>query len=120
MFKTKKYFVVATQFIGGISFGSLALTLQTHNFFGYSLAFFAVIAFNGATHDIATDGVYINVLNAKEQAEFIGWQGAFYNVAKVLSQGAFVFIAGQLEQSIGLVPAWTIVMAIFGCNNGCA
>ena len=36
MFKTKKYFVVATQFIGGISFGFLALTLQTHNFFGYS------------------------------------------------------------------------------------
>jgi PAT family beta-lactamase induction signal transducer AmpG len=114
MFKTKKYFVIATQFIGGISFGLLALTLPTHNFFSYSLAFFAIIAFNGATHDIAADGVYINVLNAKEQAEYIGWQGAFYNVAKVLSQGAFVYVAGQLEISIGIVPAWTIVMAIFG------
>jgi MFS transporter, PAT family, beta-lactamase induction signal transducer AmpG len=114
MFKTKKYFVVATQFIGGISFGLLALTLQTHNFFGYSLAFFAIIAFNGATHDIAADGVYINVLDSKEQAKYIGWQGAFYNVAKVLSQGAFVFIAGELEQSIGLVTAWTIVMTVFG------
>jgi PAT family beta-lactamase induction signal transducer AmpG len=114
MFKTKKYFVVATEFIGGISFGLLALTLQTHNFFGYSLAFFAIIAFNGATHDIAADGVYINVLNAQEQAEYVGWQNAFYNVAKVLSQGAFVFVAGELEQSIGLVPAWTIVMTIFG------
>lgn len=114
MFKTKKYFVIATQFIGGVSFGLLALTLHLHNFFGYSLALFAIIAFNGATHDIAADGVYINVLTEKEQSEYVGWQGAFYNVAKVLSQGAFVFIAGELEISMGVVPAWTIVMCIFG------
>ncbi len=114
MFKTKKYFVLATQFIGGISFGLLALTLQAHNFFGYSLACFAIIAFNGATHDIAADGVYINALTSQEQSEYIGWQGAFYNVAKVLSQGAFVFIAGELEQKVGITPAWMIVMSVFG------
>jgi MFS transporter, PAT family, beta-lactamase induction signal transducer AmpG len=115
MFKTKKYFVVATQFTGGVVFGLLALTLHLHDFFGYSLALFAIIAFNGATHDIAADGVYINALTEKEQSEYVGWQGAFYNVAKVLSQGAFVFIAGELEKSMGVVTAWTIVMGIFGC-----
>jgi PAT family beta-lactamase induction signal transducer AmpG len=114
MFKTKKYFVVATQFIGGISFGFLALTLHLPGFFGYSLAFFAIIAFNGATHDIAADGVYINALTTHEQAEYVGWQGAFYNLAKVLTQGAFVYLAGQLEISMGIVTAWTIVMCIFG------
>jgi len=114
MFKTKKYFVVATQFIGGIGFGLLALTLKLPNFFQYSLALLAIIAFNGATHDIAGDGVYINALTGKEQAEYVGWQGAFYNVAKVLSQGAFVYLAGQLETSIGVVHAWMTVMALFG------
>ena len=61
MFKTKKHFVVATQFIGGISFGILALTLPLEGFLQYSLVMFVIIAFNSATHDIAADGVYINV-----------------------------------------------------------
>ena len=114
MFKTKKYFVVGTQFIGGVTFGLLALTLPLDGFFRYSLALFAIIAFNGATHDIAADGVYINVLSPKVQAQFVGWQGAAYNIAKVFTQGALVYLAGQLETSIGIVHAWMTVMGVFG------
>ena len=114
MFKTKKYFVIATQFFGGVSFGLLALTLQLPGFFSWSLALFAIIAFNFATHDIAADGVYVNVLSDKQQAEYVGWQGAFYNVGKILSQGVFVIIAGILETRLGVFPAWTIVMGMFG------
>jgi MFS transporter, PAT family, beta-lactamase induction signal transducer AmpG len=114
MFKTKKHFVVATQFISGVGFGLLALTLPLDGFFRYSLALFAVIAFNGATHDIAADGVYINVLTEKLQAQYVGWQGAAYNIAKIFSQGALVFLAGQLEQTVGIVQAWMIVMGVFG------
>ncbi len=114
MFKTKKYFVLATQFLGGISFGLLALSLHLPSFFTWTLILFGIIAINSAIHDTAADGVYINVLSNKEQAEFVGWQGAFYNVGKVLSQGAFVYLAGRMEKSIGVVSAWTIVMASFG------
>jgi MFS transporter, PAT family, beta-lactamase induction signal transducer AmpG len=114
MFKTKKYFVVVTQFAGGISFGILALTLHLPDYFQWSLVFFAIIAFNFATHDIAADGVYVNVLSDKQQAQYVGWQGAFYNVGKILSQGVFVILAGYLEKNIGIVPAWTIVMGLFG------
>ncbi len=115
MFKTKKHFVVATQFIGGVGFGLVALSLPLDGFFKYSLALFAIIAFDGATHDIATDGVYINVLSEKLQAKFVGWQGASYNVAKIFAQGGLVYIAGQLETSIGVVQAWMVVMGVFGC-----
>jgi len=114
MFKTKKYFVIATQFFGGVCFGLLALTLNLPDFFKWSLALFAIIAFNFATHDIAADGVYINSLSQKDQARFIGWQGAFYNVGKILSQGAFVILAGYLEGTVGVVKAWMIVMVLFG------
>ena len=114
MFKTKKYFVIATQFIGGILFGLVALTLPLSSFFRYSIALFGIIAFNFATHDIAADGVYINVLNQNEQSKFVGWQGAFYNVAKFISQGALVYAAGQLEMALGVIHAWMIVMGIFG------
>ncbi len=114
MFKTKKHFVVATQFIGGVAFGLLALSLQLDDFFQYSLAMFVIIAFNSATHDIAADGVYINTLSSKEQAQYVGWQGAFYNIAKILSQGALVYVAGKLELVIGVAEAWMIVMGLFG------
>lgn len=114
MFKTKKHFVVITQFFGGVAFGILALTLPLEGFLQYSLVMFIIIAFNSATHDIAADGIYINALTPHEQAEYVGWQGAFYNVAKVLSQGALVYIAGKLELTIGVVEAWMIVMGLFG------
>ena len=109
MFKTKKHFVVATQFMTGITFVLLAFTLPLNHFFQYSIALLAVVAFSGATHDIATDGVYLNALNAKLQAQYIGWQGAFYNIAKILSGGALVFLAGQMETKFGVVKAWMLV-----------
>jgi MFS transporter, PAT family, beta-lactamase induction signal transducer AmpG len=114
MFKTKKYFVIATQFIGGAAFGLLAFSLPLSGFFQYSLAILAILAFNSATHDIAADGVYVNVLSEKEQAQFVGWQGACYNIGKIIAQGALVYVAGRLEVTVGVVNAWMIVMGIFG------
>ncbi|MDA0196024.1 MAG: hypothetical protein O2887_13750 [Bacteroidetes bacterium] len=58
MFKTKKHFVVITEFIGGVAFGVLALTLPLEGFLQYSLVMFVIIAFNSVTHDIAADGAY--------------------------------------------------------------
>lgn len=114
MFKTKKHFVIATQFISGITFGLVALALHLPGFFSYSIAMLAIVAFSGSTHDIAADGVYINSLTTTQQAQYCGWQNAFYNIAKVLSGGAFVYLAGQLETTIGVVQAWTVVMGLFG------
>jgi MFS transporter, PAT family, beta-lactamase induction signal transducer AmpG len=114
MFKTKKHFVVITQLVTGVTFGLVALSLPLNGFFRYSLALLAVIAFSGSTHDIATDGVYLNVLSLKDQAKYIGWQGAAYNMAKILTGGAFVFLAGELEIRLGVVRAWMVVMSLYG------
>jgi len=114
MFKTKKQFVVATQLITGVSFALVAFSLHLPDFFTYSIAFMAVIAFSGATHDIATVGVYLNELSPEDQAKYVGWQGAFYNLAKVLSGGALVYLAGELEKTMGVSTAWMIVMGIYG------
>ena len=114
MFKTKKYFVVATQMLTGVTFIFVALSLPLNDFFRYSIALLAVVALSGATHDIATDGVYLNVLSPKLQAKYIGWQGAAYNIAKIISGGAFVYLAGELEQIFGVVKAWMAVMAVYG------
>lgn len=114
MFKTKKFFVVLTQFCSGIFFGLVALSLQLPNFFAISIALLAVIAFSGATHDVATDGVYMAVLDKDEQAKYIGWQGAFYNVAKLAATGGLVYLAGYLIERVGVVDAWMLIMGCCG------
>ena len=114
MFRTKKDFVLATEFLGGVSFGLLVLTLQLPSYFAWTIILFGIVALNSAVHDTAADGVYVTVLDDTEQATYVGWQGAFYNVGKILSQGAFVLLAGILEKDIGVKPAWTIVMGSFG------
>ncbi len=114
MFKTKKFFVYTTQIFTGCLFGLVALSLQLPYFFAISIAIFFIIAFSGATHDMAADGVYLNELTPKLQAEYVGWQGAFYNIAKVLSGGLLVYMAGELEKKWGIANAWMAVMAAYG------
>ncbi|MDR1681312.1 MAG: MFS transporter [Prevotellaceae bacterium] len=112
MFRSKKYFVVGTQLITGLSFALLALSLPLPGFFTYAIALMGLIAFSGATHDIATDGIYMNELNPPTQAKYIGWQGAFFNIAKVVCNGGLVFLAGVLMKSIGTLYAWMVIMGI--------
>jgi PAT family beta-lactamase induction signal transducer AmpG len=114
MFKTKKHFVVATQIVTGLMFMLVALSLPLNDFFRYSIALLAVVAISGATHDIATDGLYLDVLSPKLQAKYVGWQGAAYNIAKIVSGGAFVYMAGELEKTIGIKYAWMSVMGTYG------
>lgn len=124
LFKTKKFFVIATQLITGITFGLVAFSLNLPNFFSISIALLAVIAFSGATHDIVCDGVYMSELSSSEQAKYIGWQGAFYNIAKIVATGGLVYLAGFLIETYtqgnsdtasmlaANQKAWIIIMAI--------
>lgn len=112
MFKTKKHFVVITQIVTGVAFALVALSLPLPDFFCYAIALMGVIAFSGATHDIAGDGVYLTELNPTQQAKYIGWQGAFYNLAKILTNGGLVYLAGTLKNTLGIVHAWMLIMFI--------
>ncbi len=114
MFRTKKFFVVVTQFLSGIALALVAMTLPLPSFFPYAVAIMAVVAFSGATHDIALDGIYIHELSTTDQARYMGWQGAFYNIAKVMAMGGLVYLAGVLQQRIGVMGAWMTIMAVCG------
>ena len=118
---TKKNCVVATQAISGFCFGLIAFLLPLPDFFAFTIAMMGVIALSGATHDIATDGIYLTALDKKTQSTYIGWQGAFYNLAKVLANGGLVWLAGVLighfkASNPGRAPfyAWMIIMGILG------
>ncbi|MEE1302909.1 MAG: MFS transporter, partial [Bacteroidales bacterium] len=82
---SKRMIVVATQIISGAGFACVALALHLPSFFAVCIALLAVVAFSGATHDIALDGLYMAELSEQDQAKYIGWQGAFYNIAKLVA-----------------------------------
>lgn len=112
LYKTKKFFVVATELFSGVMFGIVALSLTLSNFFAASIAGLAMIAFSGATHDIAGDGVYMSELDNSQQSKYIGWQGAFYNIAKIVGTGLLVWLAGTLgELGLGAKGSWMTVLA---------
>lgn len=104
IFGTKKIYVVATQIITGATFGGVAMALGMSDFFAITIALLAVVAFSGATHDVACDGVYMSELSNSEQAKYIGWQGAFYNIAKIVGTGGLVYLAGIFFKSFGGNP----------------
>lgn len=119
IYKTKKFFVVLTQLLSGVMFSLVALALGASHFFAITIAMLAVIAMSGATHDIAADGTYMTVLSKDEQARWIGWQGAFYNIAKIAATGGLVYLEGILAKSVGVRQAWTIVMLLIGIMMCC-
>lgn len=103
MYKTKKFFVVLTQILSGLLFGIVAFSLRFDYFFAIGIATMAVIAFSGSTHDIACDGVYMAELSTEDQAKYIGVQGAFYNIARLVANGGLVALAGLLAEHFGAV-----------------
>ncbi len=113
LYKTKKFYIYISQIICGLLFALSVASMYTDHFFGISVVLFLLTAFFGATQDIAADGLYLQELTAKQQAEYVGWQGTFYNFAKLFSNGGMIFLAGMLIPILGNTHAWAIVMAIY-------
>ncbi|MDD2799676.1 MAG: MFS transporter [Bacteroidales bacterium] len=119
IFRTKRWWVVTMQSFIGIAFACVAFALPQPFFFQTTLAFFWLLAFSSATHDIAADGFYMLGLNAYQQSFFVGIRSTFYRIAMISGQGLFVVLAGALEKGYlvsdvrGNVPlAWSITFYV--------
>ena len=95
--KTKRWWIVAMQLLIGASLGGVAFTIPGPYWLQGSLAFFWLMAFSSATHDIAADGFYMLGLDEHKQAYFVGIRSTFYRIATIVGQGLLVMLAGNLE-----------------------
>ncbi len=112
--RTKRFWIVSMQLIVGGALAGVAFTLPFGSFFQYSLAFFWLLAFSSATHDIAADGFYMLGLSMGNQAFFVGIRNTFYRLAMLAGQGPLVILAGYLENSGDSIPAaWSMTFFIF-------
>jgi PAT family beta-lactamase induction signal transducer AmpG len=113
LYKSKKFYIYTSQLICGLLFALSVLSLYTPAFFSISIVLFLLTAFFGATQDIAADGLYLKELNPQLQAKYVGWQGTFYNIAKLFSNGGMIFLAGVLIPVTGNTNAWAVVLAVY-------
>ncbi len=102
LFKTKRIWIIIMQLFIGAGLGGVALTIPMPGFFKFTLAFFWLLAFSSATHDIAADGFYMLGLNEHKQAYFIGIRSTFYRLAMITGQGLLIILAGFIESSTGM------------------
>lgn len=101
------------QILIGAGLAGVAFCIPASLFFQATLAFFWLLAFASATHDIAADGFYMLALNSHEQSLYVGIRNTFYRIAMISGQGLLIMLAGILEihtENISL--AWSITFFI--------
>ena len=111
LIKTKRWWTLTMQWIIAIAFACIAFSIPTPFFFRLTLAFFWLVAFSSATHDIAADGFYMHALTEHEQSLYVGIRSTFYRIATVAGQGLLVIVAGLIETGTGLTPAEVTIEA---------
>lgn len=113
--KTKRWWLLLTQIILGAGLAGVALTLNTTNFFRWSLAIMWLLAFSSATHDISIDGFYMLGLDDGEQSLFVGIRNTAYRIAMIAGQGGLLILVGQFEKMFGsTVRAWSLGFLVAG------
>ena len=104
LLKTKRWWIVTMQLLLGAGFAGIAFTIPAPFFFQATLAFFWLMAFSSATHDIAADGFYMLALDTNRQALYVGVRSTFYRVATIMGQGLLIILAGLIESATGTEP----------------
>ncbi len=111
--KTRRQWIWAMQFFIGAGLAGVALTIPAPHFFQLTLAFFWLLAFSSATHDIAADGFYMLATTEHEQSFFVGVRSMFYRVATILAQGGLVILVGNIHKRTGnYASAWSMAFAL--------
>src|SRR5438552_3998153 len=112
MLRTKKFFVLAMELAMAATLAGVALWLPLPGYLRGTIVFFWLTGFASATQDVAADGVYIGSMDHREQATYVGLQGVFWNLGRVIATGLLVSFTGMLHGGMGLswARSWMVVM----------
>lgn len=112
-FATKRRWVLAAE-------GALGTAVLCMALFGVSAramlvpaVLFLVIAFFSATHDIGVDGFYLEALDRKRQARYVGYQAMAYRLALIAGGGGLVWLSGRTSWRTGFLSAAGLLFGLF-------
>lgn len=95
--KTKRWWILVTQLLIGAGLAGVAFSIPTSYWLQLSLAFFWLVGFSSATHDISADGFYMLALPDHQQSFFVGIRSTFYRISMIFGQGALMALPGLLQ-----------------------
>lgn len=104
IFKTKRFWILSTQFIVGVGLASVGLTLPLPEFFQFSIIIFWLLAFAASTQDTAIDGFYILGLNEGERSSFLGIRITAHRIGLIVGQSLIILLAGYIESTMSINP----------------
>jgi PAT family beta-lactamase induction signal transducer AmpG len=106
---------VALQLLLGLGMFVVAGVASTRNLTIF-WAVLGVLAIVHATHDIACDGFYLQVLDRKSQALFAGVRTAAFRAAMIVGSAPIVYLAGKTNWLLGFGAAG-VLMILVGLLN---
>ncbi|KIG15403.1 AmpG permease [Enhygromyxa salina] len=77
---------------------------------------FVLLAMLSATHDIAIDGFYLEILSERDQSTFVGYRAAAYKVAALLVKGPLIAVCALLGWTTGLLGAALLMALLLGIH----
>jgi len=109
----KRRWILSTQVLMGLGMLGIAWAVAAEDFVYWTLAWFFLLAFSSATHDIAADGFYMRALTPHDQALFVGIRSTAYRLAMIAGSGLLVMLVGWL-MNLSFNPASAWRMGMFG------
>lgn len=90
---TKRKWILILEALLCVVVLAFAVMSQTAVALKASMLLFMLIAFVAATHDIAIDGYYLEALDRKEQARFVGYRVMAYRLALISGAGGIIALS---------------------------
>ena len=112
-YSTKRGWMLSTQFflfLMAVAAGLLSPVPDGVRIIGI---LFFVGAFVAATHDIAIDGYYMEALDEKGQAKFVGYRVMAYRIAMMTGTGVVVTIGATAGWVVGFISAGAVLFLLF-------
>ena len=111
-FGTKRKWMNSMQFILAILFISVAFLTPIEGGIKVIAILFFIGSIIAATNDIAIDGYYMEALDKKGQAKFVGYRVMAYRLAMMTGTGVIVTIGTKTNWFIGFLVAGTILIIL--------
>ncbi len=114
VYSTKRKWLLVSQAVLGVIALLLVGTIFLPDGLFATVVIFFAMALASATHDIAIDGYYLDVLDKSQQAFYVGVRNAAYKVAWLLGSGGLVFVAGKLAETteLGVKGGWAVSFGV--------
>lgn len=96
----KRHWIVAIEVLLVAAMVALAVVVPLEPMALLS-ALFVLLAALAATHDIAIDGYYLDALDSKDQAKYVGVRAPAYRLALLVAGGPLLVLIGGVGWTIG-------------------